>query len=83
MDATFDAGRSVLDAGLILPASLARHLGLKTPVDEHLRLGPTLGRANVGDKVLTLVMSALAGGDHIDRADALRQSAPGGCSASG
>jgi hypothetical protein len=30
------------------------------------------GRANAGDKVLTLVASALAGGDTIDDADALR-----------
>ena len=31
-----------------------------------------LGRANAGDQVLTLVASALAGGDCIDDADALR-----------
>ena len=30
------------------------------------------GRANAGDKMLTLVASALAGGDCIDAADALR-----------
>ena len=30
------------------------------------------GRANAGDKLLTLVASALAGGDCIDNADALR-----------
>jgi len=35
-------------------------------------LGAKVGRANVGDKLLTLVMSALAGGDHIDHVDALR-----------
>ena len=37
------------------------------PVD----LGDALGRANGGDKLLTLVASALAGGDCIDDADAL------------
>ena len=31
-----------------------------------------LGRANTGDKMMTLVASALAGGDCIDDADALR-----------
>ena len=36
-----------------------------------------MGRANVGDKLLTLVMSALAGGDHIDDADALRAGGTG------
>src|ERR1019366_3635507 len=35
-------------------------------------LGRAVGRANAGDKLLTLVMSALAGGDCIDDADALR-----------
>ena len=65
------------DAGLILPATLAHHLGLKQLVDEHLDLGAKPGRANVGDKVLTLVMSALAGGDHIDHANALRAGGTG------
>jgi hypothetical protein len=41
-------------------------------VDEHLHLGAGPGSANAGDKILTLVMSALAGGDHIDHANALR-----------
>jgi hypothetical protein len=68
----FDDDRLVPDAGLILPATLAHHLGLGALVDEHLDLGAKPGRANTGDKVLTLVMSALAGGDHIDHANALR-----------
>ena len=40
--------------------------------DRHLDLGDAPGRANAGDKMLTLVASALAGGDCIDDADALR-----------
>ncbi len=72
LDTTFDDDRLVADAGLLLPATLAAHLGLKGLVDEHLDLGDKPGRANVGDKLLTLVMSALAGGDCIDDADALR-----------
>ena len=59
----FDDHRLVGNAGLLLPATLARHLGLRELVDHHLDLGGAPGRANTGDKMLTLVASALAGGD--------------------
>jgi Transposase DDE domain group 1 len=72
IDVAFDDERLVPDAGLILPATLAQHLGLGALVHEHLDLGARPGRAHAGDKILTLVMSALAGGDHIDHANALR-----------
>src|SRR5450756_2734173 len=72
LDTAFDDDRLVADAGLLLPATLAAHLGLKDLVDERLDLGARPGRANAGDKLLTLVMSALAGGDCIDDANALR-----------
>ena len=52
--------------------TLAQHLGLRELVDHHLDLGCAPGRANTGDKLLTLVASALAGGDCIDDADVLR-----------
>ena len=68
----FDDHRLVANAGLLLPATLARHLGLRELVDHQLDLGGAPGRANTGDKMLTLVASALAGGDCIDDADALR-----------
>ena len=68
----FDDHRLVANAGLILPATLARHLGLRELVDRHLDLGGAPGRANTGDKLLTLVASALTGGDCIDDADVLR-----------
>ena len=68
----FDDHRLVNNAGLILPATLALHLGLPQLVDRHLDLGHATGRANTGDKMLTLVASALAGGDCINDADALR-----------
>ena len=83
LDMAFDDDRLVPDAGLILPATLAHHLGLSELVDEHLDLGAAPGRANVGDKLLTLVMSALAGGDHIDHANALRAGDTGRSWASG
>ena len=60
------------NAGLLLPATLARHLGLRELVDHHLDLGGAPGRANTGDKLMTLVASAMAGGDCIDDADVLR-----------
>ena len=72
LDTAFDDDRLVADAGLLLPATLAHHLGLRELVNAHLDLGDAPGRANAGDKLLTLVMSALAGGDCIDDADALR-----------
>ena len=69
---TFDDHRLVANAGLILPATLARRLGLPQLVQKRLDLGDAPGRANTGDKMMTLVASALAGGDCIDDADVLR-----------
>ena len=68
----FDDHRLVANAGLLLPVTLAHHLRVGELVDRHVDLGDAPGRANAGDKTLTLVASALAGGDCIDDADALR-----------
>ena len=68
----FDDHRVVANAGLLLPVTLAHHLGLGELVDNHVDLGDAPDRANAGDEMLTLVASALAGGDCIDDADALR-----------
>ena len=73
----FDDHRLVGNAGLILPAALALRLGLCELADKHVDLGRSPGRANTGDKLLTLVASALAGGDCIDDADALRSGSTG------
>ena len=59
----FDDPRLVANAGLLLPATLARRLGLPQLADRYLDLGGAPGRANTGDKLMTLVASALAGGD--------------------
>ena len=67
-----DDHRLVANAGLILPVILAHRLGLSELVDGHVDLGEAPGRANGGDKLLTLAASALAGGDCIDDADVLR-----------
>ena len=68
----FDDHRLVANAGLILPATLALRLGLPQLLRKHLDLGGAPGRANTADKMMTLVASALAGGDCIDDADVLR-----------
>ena len=57
---SFDDHRLVANAGLLLPATLARRIGLPQPVDRCLDLGRAPGRANPGDKMMTLVASALA-----------------------
>jgi hypothetical protein len=45
LDVAFDADRLVADAGLLLPATLAQHLGLKVLVETHLDLGRSVGRS--------------------------------------
>ena len=57
----FHDRRLVNNAGLILPATLALHLGLPELVDRHLDLGDAPGRANTGAKIMTLVASAWLG----------------------
>jgi hypothetical protein len=72
VEVTFDDEHLVANAGLMLPATLAQHLGLRELFDAQVDLGDAPGRANVGHKAMTLIHSALAGGDSIDDADALR-----------
>ena len=68
----FDDERAVANAGLVLASTLAGRLGIEQIVDEALVLGQRPGAARPGRKVLTLVCSALVGGDSIDDADVLR-----------
>ena len=56
----FDDHRLVANAGLLLPATLALRLGFGELADKHVDLGDAPGRANPGDKLMTLVASALA-----------------------
>src|SRR5680860_452390 len=72
LSATFDDDHAVANAGLLLSATLAQHLGLKDLFNEHVDLGSMPGRANPGDKAMTLIASLIAGGKCIDDADALR-----------
>jgi hypothetical protein len=72
VEVTFSDEHLVANAGLVLPATLAQHLGVLGLFGEHLDLGEAPGRANVGPRAMTLIHSALLGGDSIDDADALR-----------
>jgi hypothetical protein len=74
---TFDDDHAVADAGLLLAATMAEGLLLRELFDTHLDLGNTPGAANPGDKAMTLVHSALAGGQWIGDADRLRAGATG------
>ena len=47
------------NAGMILPATLAQHLGLRELFDDHVDLGDAPGRANVGQKAMTSVDSGV------------------------
>jgi hypothetical protein len=72
---TFDDERLVANAGLIAPASLAEHLGLKSLLEERVDLADAPGRANVGHKAMTVIHAVLAGADSIDDCDVLRAGA--------
>lgn len=68
----FDDDHAVASAGLLLPATLASHLGIEALADETVDLGDRPGAVHPGRKVMTLVHSIVAGGDSIDDADVLR-----------
>ena len=57
----FDDTRLVANAGLSFRPTLALRLGLPELVQQRLDLGNAPGRANTGDKVMTLVAYSLAG----------------------
>ena len=60
----FDDHRLVANAGLLLPATLARHLGLRELVDHHLDLGGAPGHqhlAGAGGNGQQRVITAGAG----------------------
>ncbi len=56
----FNDDRLVAHEALLLPATLDCRLGLRELADAHLDLGEAAGRANAGNKLLTLIGSALA-----------------------
>ncbi len=74
---SFDEENLVADAGLVLAATLAEGLLLWELLDTHVDLGNAPGAANVSDKAMTLIHSALAGGQWINDADRLRAGSTG------
>jgi hypothetical protein len=70
----FDAKGLVANAGLVLPATLARQLGLPDLLRRHVRLGQVEGAANPDVKGMTVIASLLAGGEWMD--DVVRHEAP-------
>ena len=72
LEVVFDDPNAVANGGLVLPMTLADRLGLKELVEGNVHLGDAPGHANVGQKAMALVASALVGGDSIDDADVLR-----------
>lgn len=74
MSVSFDEPNLVPNAGLVAPALLAQRLGVAELVDATVTLqGPAA--ANSGVKALTVIGSALAGGDCIDDVAVLRSGA--------
>ena len=69
---SFDDKKSVSHAGLVLIDELANKLDLIKAADNLIDLGNVAGRANPGQKIMTLIESLVVGGDCIDDADILR-----------
>src|SRR3954467_13295127 len=68
----FGDERVVANAGVMLPALLARRLGIEALVDDRVDLGERQGAANPGRKVMTMVSAMALGADCIDDCDVLR-----------
>ena len=68
----FDEESLVSDAGLLAVGTLMKRLGLEGLLDETVRMGGRVGGSRPGRKILSLVVSMLLGGSHIDHADRLR-----------
>ena len=71
----FDDDSLIANAGMLPAVLLLDRLGIGGLADQRLALGNRAANPNRSDKLLTLVCSALAGGDCIDDADLLRSRA--------
>ena len=71
LEAVFDDGSLVADAGLLLAGTVMSRLGLEALIDDAVRPGGSAG-SGAGRKVLSLVASMLVGGCCIDDAQRLR-----------
>jgi hypothetical protein len=72
-----DDDHAVANAGLILAATLAQHLGLEALVNDTVDLSGQPGYFLPGRKTMTLVHAMVAGGDVIDDTDMLRAGSTG------
>ena len=72
----FDDPNLFAIAGLILVSTLAARLDLEALVNATVRLAGKVGGALAGRNALTLGRCIVAGGSHVDHADALRSGAP-------
>ena len=65
-EVVFDEPGLVANAGLMTVATLVGRLGLERLINKMVRLTGRVGGANAGGKILTLVVTLVAGGSHID-----------------
>jgi hypothetical protein len=72
LDIAFDDPHAVANAGLLLPATLAAHLGIEEAANEVIDLRGLPASFQPGAKVMALVHALIAGADCIDDADLLR-----------
>jgi hypothetical protein len=72
VDVVFDDRRAVSDAGVVVVATLAARLGIEALAARFVRLGESVGAANAGRKVMTLIYAMVLGADCIDDCDVLR-----------
>jgi len=77
MSVNFDDPSLIANAGLILPATVAQHLGLQRLIAARVDLSGRVGGANTGIKAMTVVSALLAGAEWIDDVDVLRAGASG------
>lgn len=77
LQVTFDDDNAVANAGLLLPATLAAHLGAEQVIDQTVDLGDHPGAPNAGRKAMTAIMAMLAGAVCIDDTDVLRAGSTG------
>jgi hypothetical protein len=70
---SFDDGRAVSDAGVMVVATLAQRLGVEALAGQLVRLRRDRpGAANAGRKVMALIYAMVLGADSIDDSDVLR-----------
>jgi hypothetical protein len=77
LQVTFDDDNAVANAGLMLPATLAAHLGAEELIDDCVDLGDHPGAPNAGRKALTVIVAMLAGAVCIDDVNVLRAGSTG------